>query len=266
MASDLQRVNSKISTYTTNYSSTDENITYNIEKASGLIDGQLLMPGQEFSFNETVKDGEYKNATVKVKNTDVINFAEGISQVSTTLYRASMRACLKLEERHSNKVPVSYEAPGMEAVVDLSTNDYKFKNTHNFPIYIQCSVYEKSITVNIYGDIEGLSGKNYDIQNEIIKKVDQKITYIGDADLPLGAEVIEWEGNPSYVINCYIITYENGEVVNKELISTDTYESTDKIIKKGTNPNINGTVNVPNANTQDTSDKNTQTINPNNGH
>ena len=38
------------------------------------------------------------------------------------------------------------------------------------------------------------------------------------------------------------------------------------IIKKGTNPNINGTVNVPNANTQDTSDKNTQTINPNNGH
>lgn len=274
LASDLQRINSKISTYTTGYSSVDDNVKYNIEKSSNLINKKLLMPGEEFSFNSSVKDGDYKDAKIKIKNSDFDVFAEGISQVSTTLYRAAMKSHLKSEERHSSNYPVSYEAVGMEAISDLSNNDYKFKNTYDFPIYIESFTEGQYITVNLYGDLQGLNGKTYDIQNEIIKQIDQKTTYVDAPDLPLGTEVTEYEGNPEYVVNCYLVTYDNGTAVNKELISTDTYEPNDKIIKRGTNANpptdsniqnntdaTNNNLHKPNDQTQ-----NNQVPNVNAGH
>ncbi|AGX45008.1 protein YoaR [Clostridium saccharobutylicum DSM 13864] len=235
---DLAKVKGLIGTFSTNYSSSAPGRCNNIELATAAVNGTVVMPGETFSFNDvvgprTVERG-YKEAGTYVGNKVEPGIGGGICQVSTTLYRAVMKSNLRSVERTNHSMSVGYAKPGLDATVSYGYLDYKFKNTYDFPIYIQGITQDKNVTYNVYGDPSELNGKTYDMVSEILETIPPQSKVVDDSTLPVGQEISEGGGTTGYRARSYQVTYENGVEVNKEVISNDTYASVDVTVRKGT--------------------------------
>ena len=233
---DLSKINGVIGSFTSSFQSSDENRSNNIKVATEFVNGTVLMPGETFSYSKaSQKDkSKYKEGNVYINNKVEKDIGGGICQVSSALYRAVMRANIRPAERHNHSLTVGYEKPGLDATVAWGYLDYKFKNPYNFPIYIQGTTHNKIISFKVYGDVKGLGGKTYDMVNEIVKEIPPIEEIVSDPSLPRGRRVVENQGQVGYVAKGYIVTYKNGKVINKELVSTDTYAMVPRKVLVGT--------------------------------
>lgn len=233
----LSKVNGIIGSFTTNYVSTPGRDT-NLKLATQFCNGKVLMPGEIFSYNETVGKRTYergfKDGGVFVDNKLVQDVGGGICQVSTTLYRAAMRSNLRSVERYNHSKLTSYSEPALDATVAWGALDYKFKNTYNSPIYIQGIFGNGKVTFNIFGNVEEKGDKIYDIVNEIVGKIPPKEVKIKDPKLPKGKTKVINKGSQGVKAKSYFVTYHNGKEISKEHISTDIYNGNDKEIAIGT--------------------------------
>ena len=237
-AEDLNKITGKISSYSSNYSNTGDGRVKNMEIAAGVINGTIVMPGEEFSYNaligDTTPEKGYEKANTYVGNEIVPDYGGGICQVSTTLYRAVMSANIRSTERMNHSLTVSYSEPGLDATVANPYVDYKFVNTYDFPIYIQGYVSGGVVSFSIYGNVEAMGNKTYNLVNEVHEKYNPEVKYEDDPTMEEGTEKVVSYGMPGYKASSYLVTYENGVEVDREFIATDVYLTTNTVIKKGT--------------------------------
>jgi len=237
---DLAKIKDVMGTFSSSYGTSAAGRSHNIEIATAAINGTVVMPGETFSFNDivgprTIERG-YQEAGTYVGNKVEPGIGGGICQVSTTIYRAAMKSNLRSVERTNHSMVVGYAQPGLDATVAYGYLDYKFKNTYDFPIYIQGSTVGKVLTYNIYGDTSKLNGKTYDMVNEILETIPPETKVVPDSSLPEGKEVSEGTGIVGYKAKSYQITYENKVEVKREVVSTDNYLSVGIVVKKGIQP------------------------------
>lgn len=121
----------------------------NIKLSTAGINGQVLAPGQVFSFNRavgerTIQKG-YKVAPVYSGNRVVSGVGGGICQTSTTLFNAARESGMQVVERHHHTLPVHYVPSGYDATVSWGTADFKFRNVKNYPVKIQSQVYKNYV-------------------------------------------------------------------------------------------------------------------------
>lgn len=234
----LSKVNGKIGSFTTNYSSSTSDRAENVNVATKYVNGTILLPGDEFSYNNTVGERTtargFRPGKVFVGDKVVEDVGGGVCQVTTTLYRAVMRAGIKSTERTNHSMKPSYAEPGLDATVSWGSLDYKFKNTYNFPIYIEGYTYNRNVTFNIYGNVEEMGGKTYELVAEGQETLPYEIKTVEDKNLPQGYQ--EWEKEPvtGYKATSYLITYQNGTQISKEKIASDLYKKVDGIKRIGT--------------------------------
>ena len=129
----------------TNFAGSPSNRVHNISVAASRFDGVVLMPGEEFSFNEHLGTvdaaGGYLPELVIKENVTTPEYGGGICQVSTTAFRAALAAGLKITERKNHSYPVSYYgAPGFDATVYPPHPDLKFTNDTGYPVYIATKI------------------------------------------------------------------------------------------------------------------------------
>ena len=237
-AEELSKIKGPMGSYSSSYGTSSWGRSTNIELATKSINGTILMPGEVFSFNDVVGDRSaergYQEAGTYVGNKVEPGIGGGICQVSSTLYRAAMRSNLRSTERTNHSMVVGYMEPGLDATVSYGYLDYKFKNTYDFPIYIEGITAGKVVTYTIYGDPAALNGKKYEMANEILGVYPPETKEVPDPTLPEGERVAEGGAMTGYKVNSYQITYENGVEVNRELVATDNYAKVDSIVKVGT--------------------------------
>lgn len=237
-AEDLKNITGEISSYSNNYINTADGRVKNMQIAAGIINGTIVMPGEEFSYNDligdTTPDKGYEKANTYVGNKIVPDYGGGICQVSTTLYRTVMRANIRSTERMNHSLTVSYSEPGLDATVAYPYIDYKFVNTYDFPIYIQGYASDGVVNFAIYGNVEAMGNKTYELVNEVHEKYSPEVKYEDDSTMEAGTEKVVGNGMPGYKASSYQVTYENGVEVNREFIATDIYMTTDTVVKKGT--------------------------------
>jgi len=239
-AEDLSKITGIMGSFSTSYGTSAPGRCSNIELATKKINGTIVMPGETFSFNQVVgprtKEDGFKEAGTYVGNKVEPGIGGGVCQVSTTLYRAVMRANIRSTERTNHSMAVGYATPGLDATVVYGYLDYKFKNTYDFPIYIQGVTGGKVVTYNVYGDPSALNGKTYDMASDIIETLPPETNVVEDNTLDEGKEVNEGGGMTGYKTISYQITYENGVETKREIVSRDTYAKVDVTVKKGTKP------------------------------
>lgn len=233
---DLEKIDGVMGEFSTSYQSSDANRATNIEVVTEFVDGIVLMPGDEFSYSETSQKDKslYKEGNSYINNQVVKDIGGGICQVSSTLYRAVMRANIRSTERYNHSMTVGYSKPGLDATVAWGYLDYKFKNPYDFPIYLKGITNNRTVTFKVYGDVDGLKGKTYDMTNEILKTISPTEEVIKDPNLPEGKRIVESEGQTGYVARGYQVTYENGTAIDKELVSTDNYAMIPRKVRVGT--------------------------------
>ena len=133
-----------ISSFTTKYDASNRNRSTNLRIAAEKINGKVLMPGEEFSYNQVVGkrtvEAGYKDAKIYADGGVVDGLAGGICQISSTLYNAVLLANLEITERRNHTYTTSYVPAGKDATVVYGTKDFKFKNSRTYPIKIEASV------------------------------------------------------------------------------------------------------------------------------
>lgn len=237
-AADLKKIDSKMSSFSTEFNAGQVDRSKNLELAAKYINGTVVMPGEEFSYNNTVgertEERGFRSGAVFVNNKVEEAIGGGVCQVSTTLYRAVIAAGIKSTERHNHSLKASYSDYGLDATVSWGYLDYKFKNTYDFPIYIEGYTSENQVTFNIYGRKSAMEGKTYDLVAEKVSDLPAGSKTVNDPNLKEGQEV--WETKPvnGVVVKSYRITYQNGKQIAKEFIAKDTYAKVDGVKKVGT--------------------------------
>ena len=107
---ELKTINTKISSFSTNFGTSVDGRVTNIKLAAAAINGKVVMPGEEFSYNEvvgdTTADRGYQKAGTYVGNKVVEGYGGGICQVSSTLYNAIMGANIRSTERLNHNMPI----------------------------------------------------------------------------------------------------------------------------------------------------------------
>ena len=133
---------------------------HNIEVGAAKINGLLLKPGEEFSFNKNLGEVDEKQgyrAELVIKSGKLIpEFGGGICQVSTTLFRAAAISGLPILERHPHSFPVRYYNPqGFDATIYPGVSDLRFKNDTNGNILIQNHIEGAKLIFEIFGSDDG---------------------------------------------------------------------------------------------------------------
>lgn len=237
-AEELNKIDGIIGSFSGSYTNDGTGRVTNMQLATGYINGTLLMPGEEFSYNKVIKDttpeNGYKEANTYVGSEVVPNYGGGVCQISTFLYRAVMRANIRSTIRYNHSMMVGYSEPSLDATVYEGDIDYRFINTYDFPIYIEGYMGGSTIGFNVYGNVEAMGNKTYELVNNVIAKYDYTTEYVDDPTLEEGKTRVKLNGAAGYKSEGYLVTYENGVEVNRELISSDYYAPMNSIVLRGT--------------------------------
>lgn len=155
----------------------NENRNTNLRLLCQAIDGLILQPGEEFSFNGTVgertREKGYKPAPAYSGNRLVDSYGGGVCQGSTTLYNCVLLADLEVVFRACHGASVGYVPAGLDAAVNWGTTDFQFKNNFHFPIRLQAEVSDGYVKMQILGTDE----KDYYIKMESRSGEDEKAVY-----------------------------------------------------------------------------------------
>ncbi len=252
MTMDFIKENTKrISTYTTRFrqSSSDEiikNRVFNIKKAAERINGYVVQPNEEWSFNGWVgmrtKAGGWKEANgISGGKEYTLQAGGGICQVSTTLYNALLCGNVPVTDRKAHSIPSDYVPKGLDATVDSSGIDLKFQNDTGAPMYLFLYVTNDpesdrylNITVSIYGKPLP-EGVTYKTRSEIVETTPQtEIKYTDDPTIPIGYQLQRVAAHDGFVAKAYRDKYVNGKLDSSEYLYQDKYRGNEAEISIGT--------------------------------
>lgn len=149
--------NGTIATYSTSYGGSTANRSANVARAAAKINEKVLMPGEVFSFNETVGPRSSANgffpAPEYANGETIMGIGGGTCQVTTTLYNAVLYADLSIVSKLNHMFPVGYAPIGQDATVSDSGVDFKFMNNMEYPIKITAVTGGGKITISIVGTL-----------------------------------------------------------------------------------------------------------------
>lgn len=236
VAQELDGIDSKIATYTTQFNPYDINRNENIRIAAQQVNGVLIRPNEIFSFNEIVGNrvasAGFKEAPAYIDGKLVPDWGGGVCQVSSTLYNAVLLADLSVVERTSHIQPPGYVPLGQDATVADGLIDFKFKNTSGNSIYIATHMVNQKVTVEIYGktnptkpEIEIIrSNSYYSPPSTVVER---------DPRLPQGKELLISHGKAGLTVSTYRIKRLHGQEIEREFLSTDQFPSEPRIVRIG---------------------------------
>lgn len=225
-----------ISTYTTK-TTANSNRNTNIRLSAEALNGIIIKPGEEFSFNKTVgqrtaKKG-YKSATAYSNGEVVQEIGGGVCQVSSTLYNAVVIAGLESTKRQSHTFEPSYVTPGMDAAVSYDLPDYRFKNNSNSSIGMLVNYSDRTMTVSIYGLPILEEGVEYSLKSKKLSNLGAPApTYVEDASLPFGKEVVKSSGSGGSRWETRLVITKNGEVISQDVDHVVTYKGHAPVIAR----------------------------------
>ncbi|NOK61259.1 MAG: vanomycin resistance protein VanB [Chloroflexi bacterium AL-W] len=207
----------------------------NIGVGMDMLNGILLAPGEEFSFNESIGSIDERNGFVQgyaiIQNRTQLEYGGGICQDSTTMFRAAFWAGLPITERHGHSFYINWydryalgpygDGPGMDATIFLGGPDLKFLNDTGNWLLIQS--YSNPTTglaeVAMYGT---KPNRQVELTQQVYGHVPAPTTpvYIPDAKQPRGVIKQTDTARGGMSIDVYRIITEDGVRQEPELFRT----------------------------------------------
>lgn len=136
----------------------NENRNTNLRLVCEILNGLILQPGEEFSFNGAIgqrtEERGFKPAPAYSGNRLIDSIGGGVCQTSTTLYNCVLLADLEVLTRFCHGAKVNYVPIGLDAAVNWGTTDFAFRNNFNFPIKIEAETTEEYVKMRILGTDE----------------------------------------------------------------------------------------------------------------
>ena len=226
---------SEAKTYANAYNpNRDTNIRLICEKLNGMV----LNPGQQFSFNGYI--GERTASRGFKPAGGIVNgileediYGGGICQPNTTLYQAVAKADLQIVERYPHSWPSTYTEVGLDATVNWGGADFKFRNNTDQPIAIVAWYSKPEIVFQVYGrPLEaGVSIKLTTKHNGYIN-VKEPIEEL-DNSLKPGEVVVVREERIGQLATSYKVWMKEGKEIKRTVLAESRYRPIQGIYKHG---------------------------------
>lgn len=218
-------VTERISTFTQKFPYAAYRVQ-NIGQAAERVNGTLLLPGETFSLNDTIKERTEKNGyTVGFLIGPGGVFAEdlggGVSASATTVWTGAFFAGMEPKEVKAHSIYISRYQAGLEATVGWGLFDMSFTNTSPYGVFITTKMTNTSMTVSFW------STKVYDeIKAEFGPRTNIKpfATIYDKSEKCLGQD-----GSEGFDIDVDRVFYNDGVEAKRETIST-AYRPAPKVI------------------------------------
>jgi vancomycin resistance protein YoaR len=219
----------------TRFPITDRDRNFNLKLAASKLNGVVLRPGEEWSFNATVgeraeKEG-YKVAHVITAGEMVDGLAGGTCQISTTLFGAAFFAGLDIVKTINHSRPSAYTPLGFDATVVWPNTDLKLKNPYEFPVVIHYRVAAGEALVEILG-----KPRPYDkivFERHVLESTPFPTEERLDEEMPKDATSIDQAGFNGYKLERFRRFWKNGKQVKSNKWTLE-YKPVTEYVRRGT--------------------------------
>jgi len=184
--------------------------TANVRLAAEALDGVVLDPGAELSFNERVgartTERGYQIAPVILREQRQLQLGGGICQVASTLFDAALLAGLTPVERWRHSSPVDYVALGEDATIAWGYKDLRLRNELDRAVRVRVSV----VGATLLAHVDGVAPNplTYELVTD-------------GRDVPAASD----DHLPGREVELYRVAYAGGAEVGRELVHRDLYAS-----------------------------------------
>lgn len=216
----------RIASFSTKTTS-DKNRNNNIKLAAHALNGQMISPHGEISFNtvtgQRTPEKGYLEAGAIENGRTVQEYGGGVCQVSTTMFNAMVRANCEIVKRKPHTWPSDYVPRGEDAAVDWPSLDLVMRNPTDAPMFITSWYEDQVITVEVYGlALEG--GITIDLESETTyTKQPTEVVYTYNATLPIGTEQLLRKPRTGYAVQTYKVIKKDGVEISREKFYTSDY-------------------------------------------
>jgi vancomycin resistance protein YoaR len=216
---------------TTFYTGSTKNRKDNIIEAASRFDGLIIAPGEEFSFNTFLGDISPETGFVQGKiifgGKTIDGVGGGVCQVSTTAFRAALKAGFPITERNSHGYRVGFyeqmgSPPGLDAAIFQPTADFRFVNDTQYHLLIETSVFpaNDSIQFRFYSTNPG---RQVVLEGPVIKDVvpPKPTVFISNPEVAPGQQLyVDWAAEGADVTFTRKILDSAGELIRTDTIYT----------------------------------------------
>ena len=217
-------VTEKISSWTTNFPYAAYRV-HNISQASRYLSGALVLPNQEFSFNQRI--GERTEARGFVAGIIIggggsfdKDLGGGVSAVATTTFNAIFHGGLRDIEHHPHSFWIPRYPKGTEATVFWGSKDLRFLNDSGHGVFITASSTKTSVTVTFWGT------KKYSIS-----RIEGPERNVKPYDKVTRDRCVPQEGMRGFDVTTWRVFSQNGHELRREQFNTH-YRPADEITCK----------------------------------
>ena len=228
-----------IASFSTSYNNASANRNENLKVAAQKV-SSILLPDEIFYLSNQLEPfteaAGYKNAGVIINGKVEDGLGGGVCQVASTLYNAILLTDIEVVYRQNHSLPVAYVPLGRDATYATDVIDFKFKNNTGYPLTVEGYCKDNKVYVNLYGHksfVPEYEVKFESVVTEVIPAPQTK--YEEDTSLPAGKEVVQVKALDGKRVKLYKVYYQNGKVINKEVIDSSYYKPRAAVIKRNKN-------------------------------
>ena len=148
----------KLVSFTTEMGVSSSNRIHNVHLMADYIDGTVIRPGEEFSFNRVVgprtAERGFLEGQMIVGGLLLPSIGGGVCQTATTLFNDAFELGLPILERHNHSLYISHYPRGRDATVSWGGPDFRFRNDMRSGLLIKSSYTDETLTFTFYGTSE----------------------------------------------------------------------------------------------------------------
>lgn len=221
-----------------NYSGSTDGRAHNVEVGASLLNGTLVPPWGEFSFNGAIGLIDEEKGFVEAQVIDGEKIGKdiggGICQVSTTVFRAAYLAGLPIDEWWPHRFRIGfYEYDGWEPGLDASIlqptddpstwADFKFENPSDSWMLVEAWSDGTNVVVNLYGADLGYqvesTGPTWGDKFQMLPPQE-----VVDDELPAGTVTLSQQGSIGEELAQYrVVRDRNGDLLWERSFYTKYY-------------------------------------------
>ena len=211
----------------------------NVRLAAQALNGTILQPGEEFSFNKVIgqrtEEKGYQAAAAYNSGAVVQEVGGGVCQISSTLYKVVFQSGMKITFRRSHTFEPNYVTPGQDATISWEEPDFRFVNTSKGPIGIRASYSNQKASVSIYGLPVLEEGITWDLDSKKVEEMELlPPVYEEDPTLEPGQEIVKSAGTKGSRWVTYKVVYQNGKEIERTEDHSKTYKGHAPVIRRNT--------------------------------
>ena len=239
---DYSAIQDCLGTYTTVMGYYMENRVKNIINAAAKINGVVVKPGETFGLNGYLEPYTYDNGYVEAtgySNGRVVPaMGGGVCQLATTLYNAVLNAELEVNERHSHIMTVSYVPLSMDASIYEGSDNFKFTNNTDSPVYIYTYTSpDLKLTVAIFGKETRPSNRTIEFVSQTDATINPPADVVTvDPSKPAGYREVTQGAHVGYQASLYKRVYVDGQLTDTVHINNTRYGAYPRYVIAGPDP------------------------------